>query len=202
MRYDRRNVFGFAMDFAEDTTKSNWGLEFVWINGTPFLDNNQNDNLSKSDTYSLTISVDRPTFINFLNANRTFFINTQWFLQYIPNHEHSFLRNGPFNALFTVSIFTGYFQDRLLPNLVTVYDFRSQSGAFLPNVSYRFTEAFSVGVGLGLFYGRTQLRDMPVNEIGAPVNRAAQHAYKDPTDQFISSVRNRDEIFMRLRYTF
>ena len=40
--------------------------------------------------YRLTISVDRPTFVNFLNANRTFFINTQWFFQYTDQFKASY----------------------------------------------------------------------------------------------------------------
>ena len=63
---------------------------------------------------NLTVSVDRPTFINFLNPNRTFFFNTQWFFQYLHGLRHGL--HGPtvrFNVLFTFAIFTGYFQDRL-----------------------------------------------------------------------------------------
>ena len=90
-------------------------------------------------------------------------------------------------------------RDRVRASAVTVCSSRHDD---VLRDGFGVGEACSVGVGIGLFYGRTQLRDMSVNEISAPGNRAAQHAYKDPTDQFISNVRNRDEIFMRLRYTF
>ena len=71
--------------------------------------------------------------INFLNQNRTFFLNTQWFFQYIMDYDSGFVQTGPLNVLFTVAIFTGYFQDRLNPQLVTVFDFKSQSGGVLPS---------------------------------------------------------------------
>ena len=29
--YQKRNVFGFGLDFAEDTTKTSWGIEFSWM---------------------------------------------------------------------------------------------------------------------------------------------------------------------------
>ena len=86
LRYQKRNIFGFGMDFAEDFTKSNWGVEFTWEKDILLGDNDQIDGLGEVDRYNLTISVDRPTFINFLNQNRTFFINTQWFLQYVDGH--------------------------------------------------------------------------------------------------------------------
>jgi hypothetical protein len=206
LRYEKRNVLGFSMDFAEDVTKSNWSMELTWIEGSPYIDNNARDNITKSDAYNLTISVDRPTFINFLNPNRTFFINSQWFFQYLPEHKGSFTNNGPVNVLFTLAAFTGYFQDRLLPTFVSVFDINSQSGGLLPSISYRFTEAFSATVGMNWFFGRTQRVRMPLNEIAPPGNRApnknGHHAYKDGTDNLLSLIRHRDEAYIRLRWTF
>jgi hypothetical protein len=83
-----------------------------------------------------------------------------------------------------------------------VYDFRSRSGAILPSITYRFNEAFSASVGMGIFFGRTQLIDMDVNPIAPAANRGGNNAYKDSNEQFISNVRQRDEVFLRLRYTF
>ncbi|MDJ0848696.1 MAG: hypothetical protein QNK04_09985 [Myxococcota bacterium] len=202
LRYKKRNVFGVSADFAEDVTKTNWGVEFTWIGPRPFLDNDSFRNSSKSHTFNLTVSVDRPTFINFLNANRTFFMNTQWFFQYLPSWDDNFISDGPFNALFTFAVFTGYYQDRLLPQVVTVYDFRSQSGGFLPQVSYRFTEAFSITIGVSFFIGRAQRIRMPVNGFAPTANRAGPQAYTDGVERLLSLIRNRDEAFMRIRWTF
>ena len=204
LRYARRNVFGFSMDFAEDRTKTNWGVEFTWIGGVPFLNNNSYDNVSDSEAFNLTVSVDRPTFVNFLNANRTFFINSQWFFQYLSNWEKGFSgpAKGPFNVLFTFAVFTGYYQDRLLPQLVTVYDFNSRSGGFLPTVTYRFTEAFSLTVGVSFFIGRGQLVDMPVRGFAPVGNRAGPNTYENGTENLLSLIRHRDEAFMRIRWTF
>jgi len=206
LRYEKRNVLGFSLDFAEDVTKSNWSMEFTWIEGNPFISNNAYDNVAKSDAYNLTLSVDRPTFINFLNPNRTFFINSQWFFQYLPGHEGAFTSNGPVNVLFTLAAFTGYFQDRLLPTFVSVFDINSQSGGLLPSIQYRFTEAFSATIGMNWFFGRTERVNMPLNEIAPPGNRApnknGHHAYKDGQDNLLSLIRHRDEAYIRLRWTF
>jgi hypothetical protein len=192
------------MDFAEDVTKSNWGVEFTWVAKQYFFDNNDfDDNVAESDVLNLTVSVDRPTFINFLNQNRTFFINSQWFFQYITDYRSGFTFNGPLNVLFTVAIFTGYFQDRLNPQLVTVYDFGSRSGALFPSVTYRFTEAFSAGVGLGFFFGRTQIVDMPQRAFPPAANRAGgASGYHDGVDNMLSLLRDKDEVWMKLRWTF
>ncbi len=189
------------MDFAEDFTKSNWGIEFTWENDILVGDNDRIDGLGEVDRYNLTISVDRPTFINFLNQNRTFFINTQWFLQYVDGYRNSFLINGPFNVLAVLAINTGYFDDRMLPSMSIVYDFGSNSGAWLPQLTYRYSANFSVTVGAAAFIGREEARPMAISPTSL-TNRTARHAYKDFVENGPSAIRERDEIFLKLRYTF
>jgi hypothetical protein len=201
LRYQRYNVFGFSADFAEDFTKSNWGLEFTWEDDVFEGDNDTYLGYSPVNRYNLTISVDRPTFINFLNANRTFFINTQWFFQYIEGYGDAFTNNGPLNVLAVLSVNTGYFDDRLQPNLTLVYDFNSNSGAAIPQVTYRFSADFSATVGLAVFTGREESRPMALNQTALGV-RAGRNAYRDFVENGLSVVRDRDEAFLRIRYTF
>ena len=203
LRYAKRNVFGISTDFAEDVTKTNWSMEFTWMGGVPYVDaHDYDDGVTESDSLNLTISVDRPTFINFLNANRTFFFNSQWFFDYLTGYNKGFTTNGPFNVLFTFAMFTGYYQDRLLPTLVSVYDFRSRSGGLLPSITYRFNENFSVTTGINFFWGRGQYKDMQVRAWAPTSNRAGEHAYDDGVENRLSVINRRDEVFLRLRYTF
>jgi hypothetical protein len=202
LRYEKRNVLGFSMDWAEDVTKSNWSVETTWIEGVPFADQDANDYHSDADTFNLTMSVDRPTFINFLNANRTFFFNAQFFIQYISGYAESFTSNGPWNFLGTFSVSTGYFQDRLLPSITFVYDKRSNSGAVLPQVTYRFTENFSATFGGAAFYGRMEKRDLELHPVGTSSTRVGKHRGSTFVENGLAAVRMSDEIFLRLRYTF
>jgi hypothetical protein len=202
LAYEKRNVLGFSTDFAEDYSKSNWSMEFTWIEGLPQVDNNSYTLTTKTNDFNLTVSMDRPTFINFLNPNRTFFINSQWFFQYRQNYSSGMSSYGPFNALATFAVFTGYFQDRLNPRMVVVYDFMSSSGAVLPQLGYRFSEAFSVTLGASLFWGSQRLIDMPVNGIAPAGPRGGSNAYQDGVTPALSIIKDRDEVFMVLRYTF
>jgi hypothetical protein len=201
LSYQKRNVLGFSTDFAEDVTKTNWSTEFTWVKNNPFTDNNSFDGITKTDTFNLTISVDRPTFINFLNQSRTFFFNSQIFFGYVPGQNQGFTANGPWNVLGTFTVQTGYFQDRLLPGITWVYDVQSDSGAALPSITYRFTESFSATFGLALFWGRYQGADFPINPI-APSNQTGAWAYRSWVENGLGVIRDRDEVFMRLRYTF
>ena len=201
LRYQKFNVLGFGMDFAEDVTKSNWGLEFTWEENVLVGDNDSFSGLEEVDRYNLTVSVDRPTFVNFLNANRTFFINSQVFFRYVQGHGSGHTASGPWNVLGVIVVNTGYFDDRLLPSLTLVYDMRSNSGAFLPQVLYRFSAEFSASFGMALFMGREERRDMAISPV-ALSNRTGRHANKDFVENGLSAIRDRDEIFLRLRYTF
>jgi hypothetical protein len=201
LRYQKLNILGFSMDFAEDVTKSNWGLEFTWEDDVFEGNNDTFLGYAAVDRYNLTVSVDRPTFVNFLNANRTFFINTQWFFQYVSGYNRASTGNGPLNVLAVFTVNTGYFDDRLQPAITIVYDFGSNSAALIPQVTYRYTANFSATFGLAVFEGREEPRPMALFATG-PLNRAGRNAYNDFVENGISAVRDRDEIFLRIRYTF
>jgi hypothetical protein len=202
LEYQKRNVLGFSLDFAEDYTKSNWGAEATWISNVRFTDNDSFQGVNTGDTFNLTVSVDRPTFINFLNPNRTFFFNSQVFFQYINNYQGGFTTNGPFNMLGTFTVTTGYFQDRLLPGVTFVYDVNSNSGAALPSITYRFTESFSATVGMNFFWGRWEFEDQPIAPLGTIGSEVGKLAYRDGVENGLAVVRERDEAFLRIRYTF
>ena len=204
LRVDKSNIFGFSMDFAEDLTKSNWGVEFTWVKDLHVGNNDEMDGLTDGvDLYRLTISVDRPTFVNFLNANRTFFINTQWFFQYTDDFQGGFTGpNYQWDIFGVLAISTGYFQDRLLPSLTMVYFVRNNSMAFLPQLTYRFTENFQATVGVAAFAGREQEIDMPINGLAPVTERFGRNAYKSFIEPGLAVVRERDELFLRIRYTF
>jgi hypothetical protein len=201
LRYEKRNVLGFSADFAEDYTKTNWGFESTWIKGLPTGNNDEIDGLSRVNTFNVTLSVDRPTFINFMNANRTFFINSQWFLQYIDGYEKGMPSTGPYNFLGILNVSTGYFQDRLLPTVTFVYDVQSNSGAVLPSIGYRFTENFSATFGMAGFFGRFQARPTALTPASLG-NRVGPGGYKDHVQNGLAVIEERDEFFLRVRYTF
>jgi hypothetical protein len=201
LKYEKRNIVGFSMDFAEDTTKSSWGVEFTYIDDTFAADNGSMSGLTDLDEYNLTLSVDRPTFINFLNANRTFFINSQLFVSHLQGYSKDVLRDGPWTALILLNANTGYFQDRFLVGTAAVYDFTSQSMAFLPSVQYRFTENFSVTIGAAVLAGKWKGgRDVGVNQFSATSDTNLNDTIY--VENGISPARDLDNFFLRLRYTF
>jgi hypothetical protein len=204
LKYQKNNVLGLAMDFAEDRTATNWGVEFSWVNDRLVQDNGEFDGLSEVDEFNLTISVDRPTFITFLNGNRSFLINSQLFVGYASGHNRHFVGNGAWNAFGTLTVLTGYLQDRLNAAFTFVYDWQSSSGGMLPTVSYRFSDRFSASLGGIFLFGRYERKSMAINPtaLGNEVSRGPFRAYRQTTEQFISAARDLDQFTLRIRYTF
>jgi hypothetical protein len=103
--------------------------------------------------------------------------------------------------LLLVNANTGYFQDRFLVSTAAVYDFTSQSMAFLPSVQYRFTENFSLTIGAAVLAGKWKGgRDMGVNQFSASVAENLNDTIY--VENGISAARDLDNFFLRLRYTF
>jgi hypothetical protein len=193
LEFQKRNVLGLAMDFAEDRTKTNWSLEATWASQDRVGDEDSETLNRKIDVYRLSISVDRPTFVNFLNANRTFLFNSQIFLQYVPGQ-------GEIQALGTFTILTGYFRDRLLAQFTAVHEVTSATGGLIADMTWRFTSNFSATIGLAAFYGD------PHNQKRALFPIAIQNNGGDFTDRSrydgLSILRDQDEVSLRFRYTF
>jgi len=203
LQYQKVNTLGFAMDFAEDRTATNWGIEASWTPNGLFSNSESSNGLSNSDRFDLTISIDRPTFVNFLNESRTFFFNMQWFLEYLSSYQGGYPRgfevNGPFTALGTFTIQTGYFQDRLQPSLTFVYDVATASGGIAFETSFRFTANFALTMGINGFYGQPQSWSQYL-ALGA-LGESSQRWTTEKFDR-LNAIRERDEVFARLRYTF
>jgi len=200
--YPKRNVLGFSMDFAEDVSKTNWSMEFTWFANDAFQNTRQERGWSRMDALNLTVSVDRPTFVSFLNASRTIFMNAQAFVRYLPQWEGNgtFNVQGPWSFLGTFSVFTGYYQDRLLPSATAVWDVKSSSGAVLGQVTYRFSEVFSATVGIANFFGHPGFSRIPIRQ--ALLGNNGGNFDQRVNYQGLSPIAERDELYVQLRYTF
>ncbi len=200
--YQKRNVLGLSTDFADDWSKTNWSMEFTWFANEAFSNTTQPRGFSNMDSLNLTVSVDRPTIINFLNQGRTFFFNSQWFVRYLPEYRGlgTFNTNGPWSILGTFTVATGYFQDRLLPALTTVYDVQSRSGAILGSVTYRFSEVFSASVGVANFWGKPADGRIPIRQ--ALLGNNGGNFETRTRFEGLSPIAERDEVYLTLRYTF
>jgi hypothetical protein len=140
--------------------------------------------------------------VNFLNANRTIFFNSQLFLRYIPGYKRrdTFDVDGPFSLLATLTAFTGFWQDRLLAFMTLIHEVESNSGGQVFQMTYRFSESFSATVGLSSFYGEpSRQRVLDIN----PQTRFNTADFTQRTNfRGLSAISQRDALFFVLRKTF
>ena len=200
LRYEKRNVLGFSMDFAEDVTRSSWSIEFTWQEGLPYQDQDELDGLSDVDTYNVTISADRPTRIAWLNPDRSFIVNSQLFVSYVDGYHEGMVADGPWTFLWLLMVQTGYYQDRLLLQATSVYDFRSNSGAFLAEATWKVSDDLQVGLGVRLFAGRWSPARQAVN--GLSPTDGTQIGGRIWVENGLSPLRDLDGFFVRLQYSF
>jgi hypothetical protein len=55
---------------------------------------------------------------------------------------------------------------------------------------------------MSYFFGNTELRPMPVRGFAPAGNRGDPNAYKTGVDNVLSNFRDKDEVWMKLRWTF
>jgi len=208
LRYQKKNVFGFGLDFAEDVTKTSWGIEFSWMARKLFANSTTFSGLSQSDELVLSVSVDRPTFFNFLNPNRSFFMNLQMFVRYLPNYQGGKLNKdglygsagNPFSGNIVFTFFTGYFQDRLAPRVSILYAPLESQAAIITGISYRWNDAFSTTLGYSSFFGHVYQQQgsyFPIAQYTSP-----EQMQGSVLGRGVAPVLNRDQAELRFRYTW
>jgi hypothetical protein len=177
------------------------------------------------------IGIDRPTFIRFLNPNRSFLFSLQLFGQHLLDHElittpagKAGMPDWDDNIFATLLIQGGYFSDRLTPTLLTAYDSKAHALVVGPSISWLFSDHWDIVLGANLKFGssknafddcRACNQFPPFTDpaegtpgagtlpVGQAVNRLAGYA---PLGAFragpIGMALDEDEIQFKLRYRF
>lgn len=156
IRFPRINLFGASADIYADAIKTVFRLEFAYTKGEEFPNGAKETLFSKNDVMRMVIGIDRPTFIPFLNPNRTFLISFQTFGQHIMDHE---LRDCDFpgkclgkvgmpdyeSNVINTFLFQGFFMnDRLVPNIIFARDWRADANTISPGAEWLVTDNWSV----------------------------------------------------------
>ena len=85
--FPRLWLVGTSFDFYIDQIKSAFRVELAFTNGEEFADTSKPRLFSESNVIRWVVGWDRPTYIRFLNQNRTFLLSAQIFGQHLLNHE-------------------------------------------------------------------------------------------------------------------
>ena len=221
--FPRILLLGGSSDFYIDSIKSAFRVEFAWTNGEEFANTARPRLFSESDVIRYVVGWDRPTFIPFLNKNRSFLISAQVFGQHLLNYEK---HDGPFGPVgipdwqenwVGTLLFQGFYKnDTVQPRIIMAYDVRARAGAVAPQVDWLISDNWRmvVGANIKVGKGRQAFDDnrsaVPYNGItalgGPPVGGSAGLGGFEPLGRFrsgpIGMAQQEDEIQISLRYRF
>lgn len=206
-KYRKVNTMGLSVDWFEPNTGFVLRSELSWTANLLTSDLSKPDVFASTNVYRWLIGVDRPTFIRWLNPNRSFFLSAQAFGTHMPD-----ARGGRFgvsngandNFIFTFFVQNQYLRDQLAFMLFGVYGTTGNDGTTGGNAEYLVTNNWSVQLGATAFLGVRREHSLgpfggftgdgrPVSETGFGLNHM----------QAGGSERNQmDEFWGRVRYRF
>jgi len=161
IHFPRVKLVGASADFYIEAMKSSIRLEVAHTSGEEFANTLRPELFSESDVMRWVVGIDRPTFLRFLNPNRSFLFSLQVFGQHLLDHEQITTPAGKAgmpdwenNILATLLIQGGYFNDRLTPTILMAYDTQAHAFVVGPSVSWLFSDNWSAIFGANIKTGR------------------------------------------------
>ena len=160
--FPRVTMVGASADFYIDPVKSAFRVEVAHTSGEEFADTSVSDLNSESDVIRWVVGWDRPTYIRWLNPNRTFLLSGQIFGQHILDHESiSHPLTGQQigfqdwkNGFIGTFLFQGFYRnDRVLPRIIAAYDFRAKAAVLGPGIDYLINDNLRLIVGANIKLG-------------------------------------------------
>ena len=155
-------LLGGSADFYIDPIKSAFRVEFAYTTGEEFADTSQSRLFSESDVIRWVVGWDRPTYIRFLNPNRTFLLSGQLFGQHILEHERFTnpisggkigFQDWDHNMIMTFLFQGFYMNDRVQPRLIQAYDFRGKAYVMSPGVDWLINDNWRLTFAANLKFG-------------------------------------------------
>lgn len=161
IRFPRVKLVGGSADFYVEALKSSFRVEVAHTTGEEFPNTLRPELFSESNVLRWVVGIDRPTFLRFLNPNRSFLFSLQVFGQHLLDHEQIVTPTGKAgmpdwenNILATLLIQTGYFSDRLTPTILMAYDTQAHAYVIGPSISWLFSDHWSAFIGANIKTGR------------------------------------------------
>ena len=217
IQYKRRNTTGLSFDYFEGYTGTVLRVESSWTLGELVNNTRKANWVDKSDVMRWSIGIDRPTWIKWLNKNRTFFLSMQMFDTWYLNHEggtlpgsetHTGYYVDEHNFITTFFFIANYMRDRLTPIGFVVWEEASRSYVAGLSTEWKIDNHWSIKGGLNTIWGGTEnfrhdsgpFRSFVVP--GANGNNPFQESVFGVAHEGIGALRGNDELFMQMKYQF
>ncbi|MGE0485337.1 MAG: DUF1302 family protein [Gammaproteobacteria bacterium] len=211
--YKQAHTLGLAMDYFESWSGVVLRVESSWTFDELVNNTRSVDWVDKSDVMRFSLGFDRPTFIPFLNKDRTFFLSLQIFDTWYWDHEGD-KNTGYFvdehNWITTFFFLGNYMRDKLKPTGFYVWEEATNSHVSGFNLEWLIDNHWSIKGGFHLIWegdeNKTHDTGYFSNFITVGADTGVQYPFVNgslgPARQGIGGLRNYDELFFELKYQF
>lgn len=160
--HPRMDSYGFSMTYDDAlNTKCVYRLEFLFQD-RPY-EHLATADIERRRTIKTLLGIDRPTFVPFLNPNRTISFGFQAFVTQVVEggdmKDAGLTLNGSHpnenTTMFSLGANTGYMQDRINPSILWIYDPGRQGNYLQVGTEFRFTDNILWYVGATLYDGKS-----------------------------------------------
>ena len=146
MYFPRISLVGGSLDFQSEDLGAAFRVEGAFTSGEEFANSLKNELYSKNNVFRSVIGMDRPTFIPFINPNRTTLISAQLFYQHIYDFQYqqtplgyAGMADWEDNVTGTLLIKGFMMNDRLSPQVIFAHDFKAKATVMAPQVEWNAT---------------------------------------------------------------
>ena len=218
--YERSHTLGLAVDYFEPWSGIVFRIESSWTFDELVTNTRKHDWLDNSDVMRFSIGLDRPTFIPFLNKDRTFFLSMQIFDTWYWDHDGD-KNTGYFtdehNFITTFFFLANYSRDTIKPIGAYVWEEAANSHVMIFNVEWLIDNHWSIRGGLNVIWEGdenvthdtgpftsfiTPGSDGFTRGFGGGSSYPYPTSVLGPARQGLGALRNYDEFFFELKYQF
>lgn len=205
--YDQVHTTGLSADYFEEWSGIVFRLESSF-SADELVNNTRKANwVDKSDVVRYSLGLDRPTFIRWLNKNRTFFLSLQLFDTWYLDHEGSEF-DGYFvddhNLIATFYWETFYMRDQIKPSGFVVFEEASDTWVFGANVQWFIDNHWSVKAGVHIIEDDDKVGRHDVGPFSSFTldGNYAQQAVFGYGREGIGALSQNDEAFLQVQFQF
>lgn len=212
MQYKQSHTPGLSFDYFEPWSGVVFRVESSWTIDELVTNTRKPNWVDTTDTMRWSIGMDRPTFIPWLNKDRTFFLSMQVFDTWYMGHDGDKHTGMPFdehNFITTFFYIGNYMRDKLKPVGFVVWEEFSNSYVFGQSVEWFIDNHWSIKTGLHMIWeGDENFRhDLgPYTSFVTPRGGSNFEVYTQSSlgvaREGIGALRNNDEVFFQLKYQF
>jgi hypothetical protein len=210
--YKQAHTLGLSFDYFEDWSGTVWRIESSWTFDELVNNTRSVDWVDTSDVMRWSVGIDRPTFIKWLNKDRTFFLSLQLFDTWYWDHEgdkHTGYLTDEHNFITTFFFIGNYMRDKLKPVGFYVWEEAANSHVAGLNLEWLIDNHWSIKGGFHTIWEGDENTRHDTGPFTNFINLGPDFRQDPfvssvfgPARQGIGALRNYDEVFFELKYQF